>query len=54
MERFSKLEKMVKKTQKSAAKKKRHQEAATLVIPIRNRIMGMVVLEYLVATKNLN
>jgi hypothetical protein len=53
MERFSSLEKMVKKTQKSARKKK-HCQTVTLLIPTRNRIVGKVVLENLVAIKNLN
>jgi hypothetical protein len=45
MEHFSKIEKTVKKTQKSLQKKKRHQEGseASLVILTRNRIMGVVV-----------
>ncbi len=44
MECFSKLDKAVKKTQKSSRKKKLIKNSATLVIPTQNRIMGTVVL----------
>jgi hypothetical protein len=54
MERFSKLKKAVKKTQKSLRKKKRCHDYSDSSDPTQNRIMGTVVLWYLVATKNLN
>ncbi len=47
------LRRQSKSLRKARERRSVARKTATLVIPTRNRIMGTVVLEYLVATKNL-